>query len=210
MNVTPEQIEGWVERARAGEFAAFERLVSHFERRVYTLALRMTRHTEDAEDVVQETFLSAATNLGRFRGDSSFATWLMRIATNAALKALRKRKGPPPLSYDENAGDDESLLPTVVADWRRNPAELLQSKEVLERIEAALGVLDEGHRLVFLLRDVEGFSVRETAEALGLSESNVKVRLMRARMRLREELTASFGGEPIDPALLGQARRHAL
>ncbi len=191
-----------VERAKAGELAAFEELTNRYERRIYTLAMRILGNRHDAEDVTQQTFLSALEHLGDFRGDSSFGTWLFRVATNAALKIIRKRRGLETVSLEETTepkeGSDTIPHPEYIADWRQTPDTLAQQAETRRVLEQALGELDEKHRLVFLLRDVEGLSIKETAEALGLSEANVKVRLLRARLQLREKLTRAFG----DPARL--------
>jgi RNA polymerase sigma-70 factor, ECF subfamily len=189
--------EKLVERARSGDLAAFEELTNRNERQVFSIALRILRHRQDAEDITQQTFLSALENLERFRGEASFAAWLGRIATYAALKVIRKRKGLEivPLA-EENAGFDRSDSvphPEYIADWKQTPDELANRREVQALLEDALERLDERHRLVFLLRDVEGFSVRETAETLGLTEANVKVRLLRARLQLREQLTRALG-----------------
>ena len=186
-----------VRRAKAGQLAAFETLVTRYERHVYSLARRILRHEQDAEDVTQQTFLSALEHLSGFREEASFLTWLLRIATHAALKVLRKRKGLETVSL-ENAtepteGYDTVPHPEYIADWRESPESLVQQNEVMRLIEQALAQLDEKHRLVFLLRDVEGLSVSETAESLGISEANVKVRLLRARLQLREQLTRAFG-----------------
>jgi RNA polymerase sigma-70 factor, ECF subfamily len=189
-----------VQRARAGEMDAFETLVSRHERRVYSLALRMLRHQEDAEDVTQQTFLSAVENLNGFRGEASFSTWLLRIATHAALKVIRKRRGLKTVSLDGAPDPAEPKgappHPDFIADWRLSPEQLVQKHETWRLLDEALARLDEKHRSVFLLRDVEGFSVQETAAALGLTAANTKVRLLRARLQLREELTRAFG----DPA----------
>jgi RNA polymerase sigma-70 factor (ECF subfamily) len=186
-----------VTRAQAGELDAFEALANRYERRVYALALRMLRHQQDAEDVTQQTFLSALENLGGFRGDASFATWLLRIATHAALKVIRKQKGLDTVSLEEATeeadGYDTIPHPEYIADWRYSPEQLVQKNEIQRLLDEALAKLDEKHRLVFLLRDVEGLSVKETAEALGLSETNTKVRLLRARLQLREQLTRTLG-----------------
>jgi RNA polymerase sigma-70 factor (ECF subfamily) len=172
-------------------------LATRHERRVYGLAMRMLRQEQDAEDVTQQTFLSALEGLSHFREEASFATWLLRIATYAALKIIRKRRGLDTVSLDENtsAVDGEASIPhpEYIADWRESPEILVERNETLFLIEEALNELDDKHRLVFLLRDVEGMSVQETADALGLSESNVKVRLLRARLQLRERLTPIFG-----------------
>jgi len=186
-----------VARARAGELDAFEALTNRYEQRVYSLALRMLRHQQDAEDVTQQTLLSALENLGGFRGDASFATWLLRIATYAALKIIRKRKGLDTVSLEEATeevdGYDTIPHPEYIADWRYSPEQLVQTNEIQRLLDEALAKLDEKHRLVFLLRDVEGLSVKETAETLGLSEANIKVRLLRARLQLREHLTRTLG-----------------
>lgn len=197
-----------VRRAQAGELAAFETLVNRHERHIFSLALRIVRQEQDAEDVTQTAFLSALESLAGFRGEASFATWLARIATHAALKVLRKRQGLDLVSLDtaaEPGSTDEAIPhPEYIADWRQNPERLARRNETKQLIETALAELDQKHRLVFLLRDVEGFSVRETAEILGISEVNVKVRLLRARLRLRERLTKAFG----DPARRLAPHRH--
>ena len=199
-----------VERAKKGDMDAFETLANRYEQRVYSLALRMLRQEQDAEDVTQQTFLSAMQNLGGFRGEASFSTWLLRIASHAALKVIRKRKGLDTVSLEEATEEADSYgtipHPEYIADWRQSPEELVRKNETQRLLEDALGKLDEKHRLVFLLRDVEGLSVKETAEALGLSEANTKVRLLRARLQLRELLTRTLG----DPAhRITSAHHHA-
>jgi len=189
-----------VSRAKAGEISAFEELANRYGGRVYSVARRILRHDQDAEDVTQDAFLSALEHLASFREEAAFSTWLLRIATFGALKVLRKRKGLPLVSLEEatepNELTQEIPHPEFIADWRQSPEELVGRREVAALLETALDGLDEKYRLVFLLRDVEGFSVRETAEALQLSEANVKVRLLRARLELREHLTRKLG----DPA----------
>jgi RNA polymerase sigma-70 factor, ECF subfamily len=186
-----------VRRAKAGELAAFETLTTKYEQRVYSLALRMLRQEQDAEDVTQQTFLSALENLEGFRGEAGFSTWLLRIASHAALKVIRKRKGLPTVSLDAATDGSDSAdavpHPEYIADWRQSPEQLVHKNEVRRLLDDALAQLDEKHRLVFLLRDVEGLSIKETAEALGLSEANTKVRLLRARLQLREQLTRTLG-----------------
>jgi len=189
-----------VRRAKAGDLTAFEVLIARHERRVYSLAMRILRHEQDAEDVTQQAFLSVVEHLDRFRGDSSFSTWLLRIAAHAALKIIRKRKGLDMVSLEEATEPSESSdtipHPEFIADWRQSPKQLVETREIQRLLDEALALLDEKHRMVFLLRDVEGLSVKETAEALGLSESNTKMRLLRARLQLREQLTRTLG----DPA----------
>lgn len=186
-------------KARTGDFAAFEALAERFQPRVYGLALRMLGNRHDAEDVTQQTFLSMIEHLDQFREESSVAAWVFRIAANHALKLIRKRKGMPVVSVDDESDQAESYAsvphPEFIAPWRNDPVELAQRAELHQVLGEALSELDEKHRVVFLLRDIEGLSVRETAEALGLTEANVKVRLLRARMHLRERLTRRFGDE---------------
>lgn len=199
-----------VGQAKAGDLAAFEQLVSRHERRVYVMALRMLRQNQDAEDVTQQTFLDALEGLAGFRQEASFGTWVLRIATYAALKIIRKRKGLELVSLEaatEPVADEGGMPhPEYIADWRDTPERLVQHQETRRLIEEALAELDEKHRIVFLLRDLQGLSVRETAEALGLTEVNVKVRLLRARLQLRERLTRSFG----DPGRRLEPHRHEI
>lgn len=199
MNIETPDAE-LVQRAQHGDLEAFESLALRYESKVYSLALRMLRQEQDAEDVTQQTFLSAVENLPGFRGEASFQTWLLRIAAHAALKVIRKRKGLEMISLEEATTMDDRLdsvpHPEYIADWRQSPEELVQQKEIQHLLDEALDQLDEKHRPVFLLRDVEGLSIKETADALGLSEANTKVRLLRARLQLRELLTRELG----DPA----------
>lgn len=185
-----------VRAAREGDMEAYEQLVTRHERRIYALARRITGTVEDAQDVTQQAFISALRNLGRFRESAAFATWLTSIAAHAALKVVRKRRGLPLESLDaatQPDADGRVPHPEYIADWRETPDELLQRVETRQVLDRAIAGLDANHRAVFLLRDVEGLSVRETAQALRLSEVNVKVRLLRARLALRERLTRAFG-----------------
>ena len=208
MNPQPSDAE-LVRRTQAGELDAFEALATRYERNVYSLALRMLRQVQDAEDVTQQTFLSVLENLKGFRGEASFSTWLLRIVTHPALKVIRKRRGLDTVSLEEAAEGSEDggpvPHPEYIADWRQSPEELVPKNEIQRLLDEALAQLEEKHRLVLILRDVEGMSVRETAESLGLSEVNVKVRLLCARLQLRERLTRAFG----DPARRIERRSHA-
>ena len=141
--------------------------------------------------------LHGRNRLAGFRGEASFSTWLLRIAAHTALKVIRKRKGADLISLDEatEPQNDGGLVPhpEYIADWQQSPAELAHRGEIQKLLEEALSKLDEKHRSIFLLRDVEGFSIKETADVLGLSEANTKVRLLRARLQLREILTRKLG-----------------
>ncbi len=194
MPETPSDIQ-LLERARKGDFAAFEGLVARYERRIFALAFRILNHRHDAEEVVQQTFLSLLEHLEDFRGDSAFSTWLLRIATNNALGLLRKKKVRQTAPLGEGTREDEIPFPQYIAQWKETPEEIARRKEVQQLLHEALDELDDKYRLVFLLRDVEGMSTAETAEILGISEANTKVRLLRARLMLREKLTRALGDE---------------
>ncbi len=184
-----------VRLARQGNYEAFEELVSQYERSVYNLAMRIVRNPHDAEDVVQQTFLSVLEHLDGFDGRALFHTWLVRIATNHALKILRKKRGLPSVSFNAIHDNDDAPLPhpEFVSPWHDQPEQLAQQREIQHLLTEALENLDDKYRLVFLLRDVEGLSTEETAEVLGISVANAKVRLLRARLMLREKLTRALG-----------------
>jgi RNA polymerase sigma-70 factor, ECF subfamily len=186
-----------VRRCRQGEFAAFEELVSRYERRIFTLALRILGRQHDAEEAVQLTFLSVVEHVKELREQSRFSTWLMKIATNQALAILRKRskQRTVPLVDDRQETDDYRDIPRpdFIAEWRETPEQIAARRETRQLLAEALEELDEKYRLVFVLRDVEGMSITETAEILGISQGNVKIRSLRARLMLRERLTREFG-----------------
>ncbi|MGF1581538.1 MAG: RNA polymerase sigma factor [Gemmataceae bacterium] len=186
-------------KARTGDWGAFQELVGGFQGRVFAVTMRITGQRQDAEDATQQTFLSVIEHMEQFREESTVATWILRIATNHALKILRKRRGLPTVSLESPAEADNDYAtlphPDYIAEWQDNPADLAQRAEVREILDQKLSELDDKYRVVFVLRDIEGFSVRESAEMLGLTEANVKVRLLRARLVLREKLTQTFGDE---------------
>ncbi len=194
----PDDDRPLVKQARAGDFAAMESLLMKYERQVFGVARRIVQQHQDAEEVTQQTFLSVIEHLGEFREESQFRTWLLRIATNHAVALLRKRAVRAGPSLDEGGGDDgyEGIPhPEYIAAWRETPEEIAMRHETRQHVDDALATLDEKYRVVFVLRDIEGLSTRETAEVLGLSQEAVKVRLLRARLMLRERLTRIFGDE---------------
>jgi len=176
----------------AGDRAEFARLVDTYSSPIYRLGLRMLGTPQDAEDVLQNTFLNALTHLAAFEGRSSLSTWLYRIAANEALMLIRRKKPEINLEDVEAGGNDENLRPTQFADWSALPEEELLSGEGKKILDSAIQTLPESMRIVFLLRDVEGLSIKETSDALNLTETNVKTRLLRARMFLREELSTYY------------------
>ena len=183
---------GLVDQARRGDQAAFTELVNRYERNIYRLARHITQNDEDAEDVLQETFLKAYANLEQFQGASKFYTWLVRIAVNESLMKLRRRKSDKTVSLDEPVETEGDSMPREIAAWEENPEQKYGRAEVNAILTRAIDSLAPGFRTVFLLRDVEGFSTEETASALNLSIPAVKSRLLRARLQLREKLNRMF------------------
>ncbi|HEX4426025.1 MAG TPA: RNA polymerase sigma factor [Terriglobales bacterium] len=181
-----------VQAAKGGDVGAFEQLVKRYDRNVFRIAQHITQNREDAEDVVQEAFLKAYRNLQQFQGQSKFYTWLVRIAVNEALMKLRRRKPERTVSLDEDIKTDEDSVPREVADWSPNPEQQYNQAELREILTKTIQGLPSSFRTVFVLRDVEGLSTEETAEALELSIPAVKSRLLRARLQLRERLSRFF------------------
>lgn len=184
-----------IEKIRAGDYQAFESLVTRYEAKVYRLALRMLRNPQDAEDALQETFLQVFRGLAGFEGRSQFSTWLFRLATNVCLMRIRHRETEPskllPLE-DYLPKLEEGDSPQMI-EWADRPEEALLSKESREKMMEALDKLPPEYRAVFILRDIEGFSNAETGESLGISVAAVKSRLHRARLALRGMLSGYFG-----------------
>lgn len=177
---------------RRKDRGAFADLVDQNSTNIYRLGLKMTGNPQDAEDVLQETFIKAFDHIEQFEGRSKVSTWLYRIAVNESLMLLRKRKDGV-TSIDQGIQTDKGeSLPRQIIDWCCLPEKELLKDEARDHIETAIHLLSDANRAAFLLRDVEGLSTRETAEALNISESAAKVRLMRARMQLREDLTEFY------------------
>ena len=194
MNDTTNVIENLdIAALRAGDRQEFARLVEAAYSPIYRLGLRMLGDPQDAEDVLQDTFLKAMRALPRFEGRSSLATWLYRIAVNESLMLIRKRRGGV-ISVDEGEDEDgDSSEAMQIVDWCCLPEAELVSDEARQFLDNAVQVLPENLRVVFILRDIEGLSVRETAQALNITEMNVKTRLLRARLKMRAVLSAYFG-----------------
>ncbi|MDY6845961.1 MAG: sigma-70 family RNA polymerase sigma factor [Chloroflexota bacterium] len=181
--------------------AVFAQVLDQNSDRIYRLALKMLSNVQDAEDILQETFIKAFNNIDKFEGRSKVSTWLYRIAVNESLMLLRKRKGNTVQLDMPIETDDGDLIPRQIVDWCCLPEKELMNTETRDYIREAVKTLSDANRAAFILRDVEGLSTYETAEALDISESAVKVRLMRARMQLREELTGFFAGKIIKETL---------
>jgi RNA polymerase sigma-70 factor (ECF subfamily) len=184
-----------LEKLISGDRAEFARLVDMYSSSIYRLGLKMLGNPQDAEDVLQNTFLNALMHLSTFEARASVATWLYRIAANEALMLIRKKKPEVSLegdSEDGEMGSPQDLKPTVFADWSDHPEDELLSSEEKGILDAAIQTLPEALRIVFVLRDIEGLSIKETADTLSLTETNVKTRLLRARMSLRERLSKYY------------------
>jgi len=183
---------GLVAKAKAGDSSAFSELVEHYQRRVFRMAKQITQNEEDAEDVLQETFLKAYSHLEDFQGNSKFYTWLVRIAVNEALMKLRKRRSDKTVPLDDPIDTGEDVVVREIAVWEDDPEQRYSREELGAILDDAIQSLKPAYRTVFVLRDIEELSIEETAEVLGLSISAVKSRLLRARLQLREKLTRLF------------------
>ncbi len=179
---------------QAGDRAAFARFVDAYSNYVYRVALKILANTQDAEEVLQNTFLKVLENIHRFEARSSLSTWVYRIAVNEALMLLRQRRRQPYLETDwpDEADEDEDLRPKYFVDWCCLPEDMLLGTELRGYLDEAIQKLPEKLRVVFILRDIENLSVRETSQVLNISESAVKTRLLRARLKLRDILSAYY------------------
>ncbi len=183
-----------VAAAQVGDPDAFVTLLNQYSRHIYRLGLSITGNHHDAEDVLQETSLKAYTALAEFQGNSRFYTWLVRIAVNVALGKLRKRALWRESSLDEpREGEDGSYIPLEIESWGDDPEKACLNGELQQILAEVIQKLDLKSRTIFTLRDVEKFSIEETATMLGLSIPVVKTRLLRSRLKLRDELTKYFG-----------------
>ncbi len=187
-----------VERAQEGDSRAFEEIVARYEDRIYRFGYRMCGHPEDAQDVLQDTFLAALRHIGGYRGDGRFVNWLYKIASSACLKKRRRKKDEPmyPLSFEQETFDDGIPLDQLLASADPAPDEEAHRGQLRERIFEAVMELPEHYRIVVILRDFEHLSTQEVADALDLQVSATKVRLHRARLMLRKRLKEMSIGPP--------------
>ena len=195
-----------VEEVLAGNVERFYELVKPCERLVYLAAQEILQNEADAEEVAQEAVLKSFRNLRLFRGESKFSTWLYRITVNEARMRLRKRRE---VSLDELMAEDDAqettYAPLQLADWREIPGQALEQRELQEQLAAAVASLPDKYREVLVLRDINGLSIAETAEALTLSLPNVKTRLLRARLMLRDSFVAQCSGSA--RGVVGEGRK---
>lgn len=184
-----------VRRVKEGDEEAFAELVNLYSERIYNLALRIVRRTDEAADVLQETFIKVFEKIHTFDGRSDFFTWLYRIATNLSLMKLRKNKRTV-LSDDDIEQQFDRPDTTTIQEWQSLPLKEMLSLEFRRHLDEAVDSLPEIYRSIFILRDLEGLSIKEASKILGITETNVKVRLKRARMYLREKLS-NYMNEPV-------------
>ena len=188
-----------VDRARAGDEEAFRALFERYHRRAYSLAVGVVRNRDDALDVVQDAFIKAHRHIGKFEGNSTFYTWLYRIVMNLAIDHIRRTKRGRSVDYDDTLGHSESdsvgedsLLPRILDE---NPGKSLVRKEMREHIGTALGELSDNHRAVLVMRELEGLSYEEMAEAMGCSKGTIMSRLFHARRNMQKRLLELMGGD---------------
>src|SRR6202451_4020491 len=181
-----------VHASKNGDIAAFEQLVKRYDRRSSDIAQSITHNREDSQEAVQDAFFKAFQNLGEFREESKFSTWLIRITLNQSLMKLRKQRATKEASVNEDFQAEADILPIEVTDWAPNPEQLYWASELRDILIKCLEKLSPILQTVFVLRDIEGLTIEQTAEVLNVSQTAVKARLWRARMQLRESLTKYF------------------
>ncbi|NLW24969.1 MAG: sigma-70 family RNA polymerase sigma factor [Clostridia bacterium] len=177
-----------VTRSQQGDLDAFEDLVARYERKVYTIAYRFMGNHEDASDLAQEAFLKAYQSINKFRGDSSFATWISRIVVNVCKDELRKNKRNLQISLDEQVWLEEGTVEKQVKDTRPTPEQVYEQNELKDYLQSLISGLTPEYRMVIVLRDIQGYSYEEIAQILDCSLGTVKSRLNRARKLLREKI----------------------
>lgn len=180
-----------VARARAGDVTAFDALILLVGGRVYRTLLAITGNSADAEDAAQNTFLKAFRHLGEFQSGARFSTWIIRIAINEGVDALRRRR--PDRSLDEPDEDLNRFRPRQIRAWYDNPEEEYSRSEIVRLVEQEVLKLPDLYRVALILRDLEQLPTEEAAKALGLQVPALKARLLRGRLMLREALAPHFG-----------------
>jgi RNA polymerase sigma-70 factor (ECF subfamily) len=190
----PDDDLALVQAVRGGDIAAFEQLVKRYDAKLLRIAQNVTHNSEDAEEAVQGAFFKAYQKLDQFQGHAKFSTWLIRITLNESLMKLRKQRATLKqlVDNDVDADSDSERRQFDVADWAPNPEMLYRASEFREILITSLQRLSPALKVVFVLRDMEEHSLRETSEILNLTETAVKTRLSRARLQLREDLSKYF------------------
>jgi RNA polymerase sigma-70 factor (ECF subfamily) len=182
-----------VRRSLARDDEAFRQIMVRYNRRLYRIARGIVRNDADAEDVIQEAYVKAFMHLADFRGESTLATWLGRITINEALGRLRKKRSPSEAVHSEAQRNEAQIIPFPQMTTTDDPEKTMAQRQILQLVEQATDKLPENFRLVFITRVIEGMSVEETAEILGIQPETVKTRLHRARKLVREQLDKQIG-----------------
>jgi RNA polymerase sigma-70 factor (ECF subfamily) len=186
-----------IARILAGEKELFHELVRPYERMIYLTVFAILKNEVESEDAAQEAIINAYRHLNSFRMESKFSTWLVTIAVNQARQKLRRDKRATFESIDEQDEDKEGdYTPAFLTDWREIPLEALERKELREALRAAVAGLPDKYRQIFILRDLQEMSIQETAEALGVNQPLVKIRLRRARLMLQKQLAPFLKQSP--------------
>lgn len=196
-NKTNDEDLALITAINSGQVASFQTLVDKYSRRLYNFGLKMCKDVQDAEDLVQDTFLNVFRYLKGFRFETKFKNWLYRIATSTCIKKKRRSKFAPEqeLSLEEFTTGEPLAHTEGLPDWVAQPLDRILNHELGETLQEAILKLPKKYRIVLVLRDLEGFSTNETANILNLSKANIKVRLHRARLFLRDELKGYFKDE---------------
>ncbi len=181
-----------IESLHRGDRYACNNLVEQFGSKIYNVALYLTKHPNEAEEILQETFIKACRGVEKFEGRSSLGTWLYRIATNNSLMYLRRHKTHTIPIDNLTSNEDTEFRPQQLHDWYWEPETIILTGELNKVMDEAVDLLPDKYRTAFVLRDLEGLSTKEAAEALEISSSNLKVRVHRARLLLREHLAVYF------------------
>jgi len=181
-------------RVQAGEKELFYELIKPYQRRVYTAAFAILRNEAEAEDAAQEAILKALSHIHQFLAEARFSTWLTQITVNEALMRRRRAHADVMEPIGERQDEEGNYTPRDFADWREIPSEVLERKEIRQKLANAVAALADKYRQVFVLRDVQHLSIEETAEALCISQASVKTRLLRARLMLRDLLAPGLNG----------------
>ena len=179
---------------KAGSMDAMDRIVERYENRLFSFGRRMCGNNEDAEDIVQDTFLSAFRYLNDFRGEAKLINWLFKIAARACMRKRRKKKCEPDehISLDSFYPDEDSAGTYEIPDWSNDPSDNVLRSELRQIIDTAIQSLPPKYRLIFNLRDIQGFSTEETSEILEISVASVKTGLHRARLFMREKISSLY------------------
>ncbi len=188
-NIAEITDEDLLEQTRNQSSFALEELMRRYEKQIYNLGLRIARSPEDALEIVQNTFISVFKGIDDFRQESTFKTWIYRVATNAALMLLRKKKRNREVPVEDGDWSTIELKTANYPRWKSDPAFITENKELAEFIREAIGKLPDIYRTAFILRDIEGLSNAQTASILDISLSALKSRILRARIQMREALS---------------------